>query len=360
MPTTTRTAAQSKARVFKKKEKLTATSNTTRFKKQQQAVKNKTTPTKTPMKQQIETSVPAEQQNEISALSQTTSDNRMHIPDELETLLARKQTAVPFLDPIKQHLTCAKQVIDLSSVVADSPSSPSDTTQTTKRKRKNLLPTPTSGLTATQITDDGDAAEGDGDDKDSATPPSAKRCCKSDLKRCLRVGDWIENIRIPRRILEEKNGGKKLLAQFDGQNFVDYQTEKEYRSISDWIKQRMLDLGAISESSNISGWDYAVVHRDGRTTTLRLLVEETKQKMELMRTTMKEQRQNPSPLTPSICTGSSPHTSQQQKFLAPTVGLISNPNNGISNDVLLINRLQNARQQVSELESLLYAGRGLN
>lgn len=253
-----------------------------------------------------------------------------------------------------------------------------------KRKRKNLLPTPTSGLTATQI----ESAE-QGGDGGELTPLSGKRCCKSDLKRCLRVGDWIENIRVPRHILETRNGGKKLLAQFDGQNFIDYQTEKHYRSISDWIKQRMLDLGAISETSNISGWDYAVVHRDGRTTTLRLLVEETKQKMELMRSTMKEQCQSQSPLTPlgisQIVTAGVQHQigigsgGGNHQFLPSATGSAINaggkfmPTFGGSNvlaasggtvgfgnassDVLLHNRLLSARQQVAELEQLLYVGR---
>lgn len=334
---------------------------------------------------------------EVSNLAQQTSDNRVHIPNEQETLLSRKQTE--------------SRPSTLSAILSergdkDTTTNPqigkeSQEQQVAKEKttRKNLLPTPTSGLTATQVNDD------DEDDAaDASTPTSGKRCCKSDLKRCLRVGDWIENIRIPQHILKARNDGKKLLAQFDGQNFIDYQTEKKYRSISDWIKQRMIDLNAISETSNISGWDYAVVHREGRTTTLRLLVEETKQKMEMMRNTMKEQRQSNSPLTPlsftpsfttsSSITGNSPLVSssfgnslmnsspfysssplpndykfvqqQQQKVVTtPSFGLgsltttnnVGNTSTTVPNDVLLHSRLQNARQQVAELEQLLYVGR---
>lgn len=288
----------------------------------------------------------------------------------------------------------------------------------TKRKRKKLLPTPTSGLTATQLTP---LANSTGAVKPS---PNSKRCCKSDLKRCLRVGDWIENIRVNRKILEERNGNQKLLAQFDGENFIDYQTEEHYRSISDWVKRRMVDLGALSPKSNISGWDYAVVHREEAnqkwtTTTLRLLVEQTKQKMEMMRSNMKEQRSSGggssnsivSPLTP-IQFGSStptgflssnqfgntpqapqrpqqqPQQQQQQQqqqrqqlqdgiddhqslqpFFPPTMpimrkrsmqesgnsfGSVGQATNEQTQDDILRSRLSRMREQVVELENILY------
>lgn len=212
------------------------------------------------------------------------------------------------------------------------------------------------------------------DDEELATP-SSKRCCKSDLKKCLRAGDIIENNRVPEHILKTYNDGKRLLAVFDGQNFVDLQTEKSYRSVTNWVKDRMLSLNKISTTSNISGWDYAIVHRDGYTTTLRLLVEETKQKADQMRAAMKEQREGTftspmvstmfsesiSPLLGSSSLSNSAilKSSIPIKNAQPTFGVSSfaDTMKQQTTEAALHQRLVELRDQVSEVERMLYVSK---
>ena len=211
------------------------------------------------------------------------------------------------------------------------------------------------------------------DDEDELATSSSKRCCKSDLKKCLRAGDIIENNRVPEHILKANNDGKKLLAMFDGQNFIDLQTEKSYRSVTNWVKDRMLSLGKISTTSNISGWDYAIVHRDNRTTTLRLLVEETKQKADQMRAAMKEQREGTftSPLVSTMFSEStSPLLGSSSSAILKTTSLqskTSQPTFGVSGfagflktqptEEALHQRLVELRDQVSEVERMLYVSK---
>ena len=299
------------------------------------------------------------------------SDNRLQVPKKV-ALSSRKQTFV-----LPTTVESVAVVTDFSaapekdskltrSLLPQQENTDEDSIGTGKNKRKRVLPSPTSGLTATQ-TDGNKSSE---EEDDELLTPSSKRCCKSDLKRCLRAGDLIENSRVPEHILKARNGGKKLLAQFDGQNFIDMQTEKSYRSITNWVKDRMLDLGKISTTSNISGWDYAIVHREGRTTTLRLLVEETKQKADQMRAAMKEQRDGTF-TSPMLSTMFSESTSpmlgsssnsiykpQSQVKLTPTFGM---PNilgsNKIPTEAALHQHLMDLRHQIAEVEHHLYVAR---
>ncbi len=301
------------------------------------------------------------------------SDNRLQVLQKVP-LTSRKQTALQALG------TSANESVALVSDFSERQQNkvsrsllPAEQTTVAKdeeveveknKKRKRVLPTPTSGLTATH-------EEKSNSDDDELLTPSSKRCCKSDLKRCLRAGDLIENSRVPEHILKQRNGGKKLLAQFDGQNFIDMQTEKSYRSITNWIKERMMDMGKISTTSNISGWDYAIVHRDGRTTTLRLLVEETKQKADQMRVAMKEQREGTftSPMLSTMFNDSSSGTlgssssnilyNKPQTQLKPTFGmsnLLATPAE-VSSEAALHQRLMDLRNQVAEVEHHLYVTR---
>lgn len=235
-----------------------------------------------------------------------------------------------------------------------------------KRKRKNLAPTPTSGITATKVTTSADAPR----QSNSAVASSKnKRCCKSDLQRCLRIGDWIEISRVSEDKLAEKNGGNRLLAQFDGQNFIDHQTETKYRSLSSWVKRRMVDLGLLSPSSNISGWDYVVMHReeaDGTVSTksLRVLVEQTKQKMQMMRRNMKEQyRKQPKSEffggsdMGQIAFASAPNALQLNRsatFELPTAISLNDTVSAQAQTQSLHSQLLKAREQVAELEKQLY------
>jgi len=192
-------------------------------------------------------------QRELCASGEAGSDNRIQLPTSNDTLQARKQT------------TFSPLVVDNVERVADS----------------NIIVQPLAAQQA-KASSSGQKRKNMSADK---TPKSSKtkRCCKRDLKLCLHVGDLIENIRVDPDTLREKNGNQRLLAEFDGENFIDCYTNESFRSISDWVKKRMVSMVIISPKSNISGWDYTVVHRDGTKVALRLLVENTKKKMERMR-----------------------------------------------------------------------------
>lgn len=301
------------------------------------------------------------------------SDNRLQTPGKA-LLSVRKQTALPAIESngvaIVSDFAPNVTSDSISTITENIKNCHNDTKlsrsllpqeDSLKSKAiKHVLPTPTSGLTATKNSDS------DNDDADDTMSSSSKRCCKSDLKRCLRAGDIIENSRVPENILKAHNGGKKLLAQFDGQNFIDLQTEKSYRSVTNWVKDRMMELGKLSKSSNISGWDYAIVHREGRTTTLRLLVEETKQKADQMRAAMKDQRDGTftSPMlstsfndSGNALLGSSSNSifkQTPQMIMTPTFGMPSvMTNNELPTEkAALYKRLTDLRQQVAEVEHI--------
>lgn len=107
----------------------------------------------------------------------------------------------------------------------------------------------------------------------AAPSPGTKRCCKKDLKRCLRVGEILEVTRVDQHYLDEYNNGEKIRARFTGQNFFDLSKNTKYRSLSQWVKKRLVDVGALGVNSNISGWDFVAVERDGRKQALRMLVD---------------------------------------------------------------------------------------
>lgn len=109
-----------------------------------------------------------------------------------------------------------------------------------------------------------------------STSPSScgtKRCCKQDLKRCLRIGETVEIIRVEQHLLDRYNQGRKIRAQFTGNELYDLDQNRSYRSLSRWVKQRMVDVCALSPTSNISGWDFVSVIRDGTKSSLRVLIE---------------------------------------------------------------------------------------
>ena len=147
---------------------------------------------------------------------------------------------------------------------------------TTSRKRKNSEPSVGPSV-ASVVSGNVSASRGFSDESESPSESAnKKRFCKSDLQLCLRSTDIIENEHVSRQVLDEKNLGQPLTARFDGKKFIDNTTGQEYRSISSWVKRRMVDLGVLKASSNISGWNYAVVHRDGQVTTPRALAKADK------------------------------------------------------------------------------------
>lgn len=106
-----------------------------------------------------------------------------------------------------------------------------------------------------------------------APSPSTKRCCKQDLKRCLKVGEILEVTRVEQHYLDAFNQGEKIRGRFTGNDIFDLTQNIPYRSLSKWVKKRLVDVGALGHKSNISGWDFVAVERDGRKQSLRMLVE---------------------------------------------------------------------------------------
>lgn len=109
---------------------------------------------------------------------------------------------------------------------------------------------------------------------EASTPsPSTKRCCKKDLQRCVRVGEILEVTRVEQHYLDAFNQGEKISGRFTGSDIFDLTQNITYRSLSKWVKKRLVDVGALGHKSNISGWDFVAVERDGRKQSLRMLVE---------------------------------------------------------------------------------------
>ena len=100
---------------------------------------------------------------------------------------------------------------------------------------------------------------------------STRRCCKADLTRNLAENELLELLRVDQCVLDEHNGGVPIRAHFANNQLIDVDTQKAYRSVSKWVKERLIDVGALSPKSNISGWDWVAVNRNGVLTSLRLL-----------------------------------------------------------------------------------------
>lgn len=107
----------------------------------------------------------------------------------------------------------------------------------------------------------------------AAPSPGTKHYCKRDLKRTLRVGEIVEVTRVDQHYLDAHNNGERIQSRFTGEDFYDLHTNMTYRSVSEWVKKRMVDVGALGHKSNISGYDYCAVERDGRKQALRMIVD---------------------------------------------------------------------------------------
>lgn len=115
--------------------------------------------------------------------------------------------------------------------------------------------------------------------KMNAPSPATKRCCKNDLKQCLRVGEMLVINRVEQHFLDKYNNGEKIRSRFTGNDFYDLSTHTPYRSLSKWVKKRLVDVGALGIKSNISGWDFVSVERDGKKQSLRMIVDNENEKI---------------------------------------------------------------------------------
>ena len=107
----------------------------------------------------------------------------------------------------------------------------------------------------------------------AAPSPGTKRCCKKDLQRVLQIGEILELTRAEQHYLNEYNNGEKIRARFTGNGFYDLSKNMTYRSLSQWVKKRLVDVGALGVNSNISGWDFVAVKRGGKNVALRILID---------------------------------------------------------------------------------------
>ena len=308
------------------------------------------------------------------------SDNKLQVPSKDQKLTIRKQTPLALanvqafaseseqrrIQSVRDKLTAVAANGNPNSIEAtiavgqavengeeQFPIGSSTTERKmNKRKRQNLMPTPQSGRTATQQSPGSAGGE---------TP--RKRCCKSDLKRCLRIGDILENDRVDEGILRERNNGNKLLARFDGESFIDCDNGRKYNSLTSWVKDRMIELGVLSANSNISGWNYAVVKRTEngyeQTIAVRQLVEETKKKMQALHNGINLKIDAPS--TTHNGNGNNAHFFRQNMPFAvnsstflrtsnSAIGLTASP----VDKKALQERLQAMRQEMSLMEQQLY------
>lgn len=101
-----------------------------------------------------------------------------------------------------------------------------------------------------------------------------KRACKRDLRAHLRVNETVYVPHVDQALLDKYNGGEPISARFTGDRFFDLSQQRSYRSLSSWVKQRLVDVRSLSPSSNISGWDRAAVRRKGRKVALRMLIDD--------------------------------------------------------------------------------------
>lgn len=138
------------------------------------------------------------------------------------------------------------------------------------RKRRCVAFTPSPPTTGRSGERFAMAASASGSQDES--PPN-KRACKRDLRQHLRVNELVFVPHVDQALLDKYNGGQPICARFTGDRFFDTYQQKHYRSLSSWVKQRLVDVRSLSPSSNISGWDRAAVRRDGRKVALRMLID---------------------------------------------------------------------------------------
>lgn len=121
------------------------------------------------------------------------------------------------------------------------------------------------------------SSSGSSSNSGSPSPPDAsgnKRACKRDLRAHLRINETVYVPHVDQALLDKYNGGEPIAARFTGDRFFDLSQQRSYRSLSSWVKQRLVDVRSLSPSSNISGWDRAAVRRKGRKVALRMLIDD--------------------------------------------------------------------------------------